>query len=355
MLVNWSRPRDLRAFDWIGFLLYVAATISFVAIALPLLFELQTPGLFPESFGLTPTLYDEENSIAHRVIISAFALFVSFVYLRNYVVMSAIDSRKSNGYLLFYFVDYNRGFLNWLERFFRALIVIIVLITPIHFYPTVTDFIWRTIIGSIYSATAGFSSFELLTPAQSFSIYYGSVIVFLFLSFIAWDVINLISISKQIRKGAFQGHPSVGPDNDFMSVAGAMDSKFSMPVEMEKIVPVYSIVTYVRPRKKVIGDLEVETKRDQYEQKMKSFVHQGRLLCLYIRGKKSTERGLGLLIGVAMLAMPFIPAHSTYPVSILSLSSYVFVSLVIWYFATMWSSIIETITSSVRYLFEYLL
>jgi hypothetical protein len=344
----WSQStRELRAFDWVDYILYLLATYWFASAAMVLILTGEPPDSLPLKFGLSPNLTNESDQGFYRFLVSVFAVFVIFVYLRNYIVMHAIDDRKDGEHALFYFVDYNTGWWSRSERLFRALIVLWVLTTAIGTVPFVTNAVWKAIEWFV-SSIVGYVTFQELTLMQAFFAFYGFVIFVLFLLFIAWDTVNIFSISRQMKTNAFD-KCVLGPDK-FGEVIGERDLDFAIPEKYQRIIPVYSIVAYISPRKFVLGDIAKPTKGLGPSGKIQKAVAEGALFKLYVSlSRKFMERLTGLTVGALLLLVPLIGEGATSIVLLGTLLGALFV-----YGTVMISYVPETIKGAFQYFMDFL-
>ena len=217
------RPaQELRALDWVDYLLYLAAAAGFVWPTFSLLSSGEVPAYLvaDREAGLIPNFVGEAEQRSYQYTAFLFGLFVVLVYVRNYVIMHRIDSHKEARHYEFFFVSYNTHFWSWAERWVRALIVLWVLATTIGAFPPVTSAI-HYVIREFVAHTAGLPTYQNISIIQGFFAYfYGFVILVLFILFLLWDMINLASISRQIKKGAFS-NKCLGPPAAFSATARA--------------------------------------------------------------------------------------------------------------------------------------
>jgi hypothetical protein len=313
----WSQStREIRAFDWVDYILYILATGWFAWLA----FVLIRTGVPPESlslkFGTAPSLKGQSDQALYEAVVFFVSVFVVFVYLRNYIVMHAIDDRKDGKHTQFYFVDYNFGLWSLAERVFRAMIVLWVLTTAIGAVPFVTNYIW-TFLQFILSFFIDPVDFLEISSIEAFYVYYGFVVLVLFILFIIWDSINIISISNQMKMGSFNGC-SFGADTDYKRVIGIRNLGFSIPDHYKSIIPIYSMVAYIRPRKIAIGDLGSADEENSSREKIRKSVSDGKLMSIYWAfSYKLIERFTGLSIGLALMFVPIVDDKSTLLITII--------------------------------------
>ncbi len=261
----------LRAFDIVDYVLYWLATLAFVTrISYAIASHSSTPDIIFSNFTILA--------------------FVTTVFLRNYVVMHAIDNRVESDD--FTFVSYNDGWLDRFERTLRALIVFIVITTP----EGVIDYITIAIkylasdaqgkLGALVSYAPGLISAPQAGQSDINSIfpYYAVLLFWLFVLFIAWDVVSVLTISRGLKSGLI-----VAP-------------KSSEHPETHDAVVALMIYCLLANRLVSGGKATIHYKesyrRNDYGQRR---VEKGQLLRLYIGSPKFGERVFGLLAAVAIL------------------------------------------------------
>jgi hypothetical protein len=276
---EWNDHFDahLRAFDIVDYVLYMMAIIVFVFKSWPILIQLKSaPNLaVPDLFILG---------------------FVVTVFLRNYVVMHAIDNRHEGDDLQF--VALNVGWRYRLERILRALIVFVVITTP----KDVFDFISGPVtvisnnIQSIVSSFVPPIFYEAQKPPHpeisSFFSYYATLLLLLFLLFIAWDLTNVFSVASAIKnKRIVWGQKSEG------------SSGKSEPVFHEAV---NTLMIYFNIADRVTrGGIKTVSFSGFFvhEEYGEARVRDAKLLRIYfnLRSVKSWERVFGLLVASSIL------------------------------------------------------
>ena len=189
----------------------------------------------------------------------------------------------------------------------RALIVLWVLATTIGAFPPVTSAI-HYVIREFVAHTAGLPTYQNISIIQGFFTYYGFVILVLFILFLLWDMINLASISRQIKKGAFS-NKCLGPPAAFSATARAENYDKAIPEDLAKASPVYTLVAYIRPRARAFAPSDADSKQEQFDcwSSVRLGIESGALLKLYFKGsRKFIERLTGLIIGAVLLISPFL-------------------------------------------------
>lgn len=297
----------LRAFDWADYVLYLLAIIGF---ALPFISIIQT-GEFPsflnlkKDVGILPSLSQQDQ---YAITAYIFLAFVVYVYIRNYIVMHRIDNRSDGWYHLLYFINYNNGWWYRVERIVRAAIILWVITSTIGVVPPVTYSI-IVLIEFVVSQTVGFAHFQNLSAIEVFFSYYGFVIVVLFILFLIWDLINIVSIGNQVKAGRFASKV-LGPINGCQAVAIARGYGFAIPESLQQAIPVYSLVAYIQPRTRTVGEMAGTESDEVLRSRVRDHVENGRILRLYFNGSgKFRERAGGFLIGLILLSTPWLSAE----------------------------------------------
>lgn len=264
-----TETRAPRAFDIVDLVLYSLAT-----------------GLF--MWRIVAALLKSHVSLQLLFANLFIFLFVSFVFIRNYIVMRSIDDREAMGTLQF--VGYGVGLLGLIERIFRALIVFIVITTPQGIFKIVNVPIeycedWFFSWSVHYMRQWGLMDVSQPTHTALNAVfpYYGAVLLILFVLFIGWDIVNVWSMRKQIITGTLVGG----------------DGKLNH--DHESII---SIIMYMGFAARVTTDTGEEinyihTYRDRNLGKV--FVNNGRIGCIYVRSSKFWERICGVISSVAII------------------------------------------------------
>ena len=340
--------RELRAFDWVDYVLYLLATAGFVWPTLSLLSTGEFPAhlISDREAGLLPTLGGEADQKWYQTTAGAFGLFVVLVYLRNYIMMHRIDDRRDGAHYEFFFVDYNLNGWSRSERIVRALIVLWVLTTTIGAVPPVTAIV-HGLISEIVTHTIGLPSYQNLSITQGFFTYYGLVVLVLFCLFILWDSINIWSIGRQVKAKRFDGR-SLGPPAAF-NMARARNFEAAFPETLANAVPVYSLVTYIRPRGRTFGSTSTDCDSEPFDcwSNVRSNIEQGKLFRLYFKASnKFVERFVGILIGGLLFLTPFLSDASVFQmiVVLMAFGTYLAVlNIELWF----------TLTNATRLFFDY--
>ncbi len=301
---------NMGAFDWADYILYLLAILGFVVP----FFSIINTGKFPEMFyfqgGIVtlPSLHEGDLQLAQQAQYNFTAyvilVFLFYVYVRNYIVMHRIDRRSEGRYHLLYFVSYNN--VGWFhaERFIRALIVLWVITSTIGVISFVTNFIFW-LLNMAVSETESYTHFLELTPLQLFFSYYGIVITVLFILFFIWDLLNIFSISRQIKAGKFVGK-TLGPANGFNNIVAAHGYDFAVPSDMQQVIPVYSLIAYIQPVKKEIGTIGAAAAHRR-QTRIQEQVRTGKIARIYFfQSGKFRERMGGFLIGLLLLSTPWL-------------------------------------------------
>lgn len=340
--------RESRAFSWVDYILYLITTYWFAYSAIRLISTGTPPNFLPNDFGIRGSLKEESDNFIYTIFASLFTIFLIFVYIRNFIVMHAIDDRRDGEHKLFYFVDYNLGHWSRLERIVRALIVLCVLTSAFGAVPLVTNTLWKT-IELIFSSTVGYAAFQNITFMHGFFAYYGLVAFILFTLFITWDIINILSISRQIKSNIFKRHSFAHGNEHFSEVIHSRELDYAIPHCYKNTTPVYCIVAYIRPSIGLIpGDIGKFHNRPSRRKKIEDRVQNGALLTLYFSfSKKFTERMTGLLVGLFLLLAPLSEEKG----SIFLFCA--FVGLIV-YAMNMWTYTLETVGAAVGHLSDFL-
>lgn len=319
---NVGEPAQrLRAFDWVDYILYTLATLGFGISILSILWSGSLPAwlVSKKDFGVAPALDQPQQ---YSITIVVLGLFVVFVYMRNYLVMHRIDNRSDSNESLFRFLDFNNRGWYRAERIVRALIVLWVITSTIGVFQPVTILI-DGVIERVVTATMGYSIFLNMSVLERFFTYYGFVLFVLFSLFILWDVINLVSISRQIKSGKFSDCVAGAADDDLADSTACI---YAMPDALKHAIAVSSLVAYIRPRDKLLNDLSIGKQGIKSRNWVKGCVSSGMLVRLYFRkSAKFVERAAGLSIGTILLLTPW--AGSQYIAILIALVFYLTVML----------------------------
>ncbi len=350
MRIRLRPVRELRAFDWVDYVLYLLATSGFVIPMSILIFTGEYPSFLgvEKDFGLAPNLLAEANQQWYQVTAGLFGLFVVLVYVRNYIVMHRIDDRRDGTHYIFYFVDYNLGVWSRLERIFRAMIVLWVLTTTIGAVRFVTSGIYILIL-EFYSSVIGLAAFQDITMIQGFFAYYGLVILVLFVLFMCWDIMNIASIGRHIRSRKFDCK-TLGPPGAFDAVPRARKFIAAIPPTLSNAIPVYTIITYIQPRERNSGEMDTHREAGPFDgwAGVRERIAEGRLLRLYFNfSNKFVERMIGLTIGTLLFLSPALAGSG-----LIYQTIFVLIALGV-YLVILWPEIIPTIRDAFYLLIDY--
>lgn len=333
-ILNSARPYfqvQMRAFDWIDLVLYAFAIFYLVPAAL------MAAGLVPLDwfdYGVGRSFLTDhamqEQQAAYRLPLIFTVFFSIFVYLRNYMVMHQIDSRRSYEIKAFAFVNNNKGGFYFLERVFRAGIILWVLTSGYGYFAPVTDFIIL-----LRTAALPASANEFL-PFCDFLTYYCVVIFGLYLLCIAYDLVNVVSVSWAIKKDTFsaavENYLEIYEAFRNEEVPDFYDTSFT---EMVKSHPeIYSIVNYINPKIPGLGkstfDPEDTAKKrlEKYNRKSKNMTDrltEGKIPTMYFYGAKFRER----IFGMATVTILFYTAlHQQNPDSAILINLSIIASII---------------------------
>jgi len=296
---------ELTAFDAVGWTLYAFAALVF---AVPTLF-LASGVVPPDYLNLNLTLYPtltEERSL--KFVTYGAVAFVTWVYMRNYVVMHSIDNRNGYKYYNYYFVNYinsNCGLWGisysvW-EKIFRFAIIIWVTSTAVGTAAIISDFL-QWITQKIVIASLGLNAYENLNSFEKIFNYYGFILFTLFMLFTLWDLSSIFGIASRIKDGDFDGLGD-GTDEMYRDVISQRNLEYAIPDKFRRAVPVYSIIAYMYPLH--LGKGELFQQDSNRSRKIQERVEQGSLFRIYWGSKKFFERLFGLLLSAALFFIAF--------------------------------------------------
>lgn len=351
----------LRAFEWIGFLLYGVATCAFFLSVVQLLFgdpSNASPAL--NKLGVTPNFTNEASYGQLEIMVGIFLGFMVLVYVRNYIVMHRIDTRRDQflnaqdqlepRHKIYSFVDFNIRAAYRTERFFRAAIVLWVLTSTIGAFSFVNElinYVVKLLIVSIKSQTYYLD----VTMIEGFAGYYGFVVIILFGLFVLWDMTNLISMGQVARQEELARCLS-GNSDEFMEVAKAYEDE--IPKKFHQNSAVYSIIAYIRPKKPAGENPESMQKANRakaWSQETYTRISKGEFLKIYILSScKFRERLAGLFIGFLLFATPLFGES----LHILQTFAFILAMTKYLYYLDFKNIFKDTLFTTIRFLFGYL-
>lgn len=264
-----------RAFELIEYFLYLLATIAFAA------------NLWKTATA-TATQVTPGYIVANAVIVA----FIIYVFLRNYFVMHAIDSRRHRENNEFPFVDGNSGAMDIVERILRAAIVFAVIATPKNVIAPISDavaFLARFFLAQV-NRVLDRLGIEHVVPAPDNTAltnlfpYYGTLAGILFLLFLLWDLTNVMTWAG--KRGAPQ--QALGDIEDI--------DKTSTPYWLLRY---YALIA---PHDGEHGAREAYNVSLLSPAALEDF-NKGSMLKFYLRSPKFYERLFGLAAGLMILVV----------------------------------------------------
>lgn len=199
--------------------------------------------------------------------------FAILVLARNYMVMHSIDNRDRHPAPELRFLDHNLGLEDFAERVLRALIVIVVVISPKRLLFGLPEAVVGAVDRLYGAGLARISMTEAMTPrihSEAFTAlsYYGAVLLILFVLFILWDVSGMWAVGRGVRR----------------------DLTAAPTIEAESLPAVVSAIDYMNSARS--GDLDSWSLRR---------VRAGNVLAIYIWSAKARERYAGLFCSILMI------------------------------------------------------